>query len=517
VLNGRIMPGAVDHFALQLKRGRPLAIVAEARCLIPYLADAVPGWFQPRLTLLDAAGKELVSADHCGFDPDPVLIYTPRHDGAYTLEIRDALYRGREDFVYRVVAADPQRAASLFPFGSRGGVALDPASAVRNPFSKPARDVLSPGKPDIPEAAEAEPNDTAKQAMHVKIPVVVKGRISRPGDTDTFKLHGKKGDRLVAEIYARRLGSPLDSLLRLIDASGRVVAINDDNQDGENGLLTHGADSRLFVNLPATGVYYVQVSDAQRHGGDSYSYLLRISAPRPDFVLRATPSGLNIPAGGVLPINVCAFRKDGFNGGIDITLKDAPTGFTLSGGRIPAGRDSVRMTIAVPRGKSDQPVVLHLEGSARIGQVTAIREVVPTDRMMQAFAYLHLVPAQEFLAAVTPGGRRVPATPKLEGDRLRIPSGGQAKVLFQTRGVVDENTQLVLSDPPQGVTLQNVSYGPDGATCTVKADAKHAGYADNLIFEMFTEAGGKPKGKAAAQGQKVSLGYLPAVPFEIVP
>ncbi len=60
----------------------------------------------------------------------------------------------------------------------------------------------------------------------------------------------------------------MDSLLRLSDAAGHVLAWNDDYEFGEMGLITHQADSYLSSKLPADGVYYVQVSDAQRHGGD---------------------------------------------------------------------------------------------------------------------------------------------------------------------------------------------------------------------------------------------------------
>jgi len=35
----------------------------------------VPGWFQAALTLRDAQGKELASADHFLFHPDPLLEY----------------------------------------------------------------------------------------------------------------------------------------------------------------------------------------------------------------------------------------------------------------------------------------------------------------------------------------------------------------------------------------------------------------------------------------------------------
>jgi hypothetical protein len=36
------------------------------------------------------------------FHPDPVLYYEVPADGHYDLEIKDAIYRGREDFVYRI-------------------------------------------------------------------------------------------------------------------------------------------------------------------------------------------------------------------------------------------------------------------------------------------------------------------------------------------------------------------------------------------------------------------------------
>src|SRR6185369_1395468 len=54
-----------------------------ARALIPYLADAVPGWFQATLALRDAKGRELAYDDDFRFNPDPVLAFRserPRPD-----------------------------------------------------------------------------------------------------------------------------------------------------------------------------------------------------------------------------------------------------------------------------------------------------------------------------------------------------------------------------------------------------------------------------------------------------
>ena len=46
IVNGQILPGGVDRYRFQARKGMGLVVVAAARELIPYLADAVPGWFQ---------------------------------------------------------------------------------------------------------------------------------------------------------------------------------------------------------------------------------------------------------------------------------------------------------------------------------------------------------------------------------------------------------------------------------------------------------------------------------------
>ena len=93
-----------------------------------------------------------------------------------------------------------------------------------------------------------------------------------------FQFAGRAGETIVAEVTARRLDSPLDSVLKLTDAAGKLLAFNDDHEDPESGLNTHHADSYLMVKLPADGTYYVHLGDTARNGGEEYAYRLRISA-----------------------------------------------------------------------------------------------------------------------------------------------------------------------------------------------------------------------------------------------
>ncbi|MCL5269917.1 MAG: hypothetical protein M1457_05025, partial [bacterium] len=357
-------------------------------------------------------------------------------------------------------------------------------------------------------------------ARRIKLPQIVNGRVGRPDDVDVYRIDGRAGEEVVAEVCARRLNSPLDSLLQLADADGRVVAWNDDHDEQDTGLLTHHADSWLRARLPKDGAYYVRLADAQHHGGEDYGYRLRLSPPQPDFALRATPSTLNVPAGRAVPLTVHVLRKDGYDGEILLALKDAPPGFTLAGGRIAPGRDQVRLTLEAPARAIDRPVVIRLEGRARIGGQWLSRPVVPAEDMMQAFAYWHLVPSQDLTVAIRGARFRMPPIQPVINGPVRIPAGGTAQVQIRApRFPIPQYLKLELNDPPKGVILQDVKAVPGGLTLTVKADVEAAkpGFADNLIVEMISDrTGGGAKAKAAAPNQRFSIGVLPAIPFEIV-
>jgi hypothetical protein len=545
VFNGDIMPSDVDRFAFRARRGQKLVVAAQARQLMPYLADAVPGWFQAVLALYDADGNQVAYDDDYRFHPDPVVFYQVPQDGVYTVEIRDAIYRGREDFIYRIAVGEQPFVTGMFPLGGRIGDNTTAAIAGWNLPQQQVRLDTRPGSgfvrhavwnwdtglsnqltyvvDTLPESNEVEPNDTVAHAQRIAPSAIVDGRIGRPGDVDKFEFRGHAGEEVVAEVYARRLDSPLDSLLRLTDASGRVVAWSDDHDDQSMGLLTHQADSYVRARLPRDGAYYAQLSDAQNHGGDEYAYRLRLGAPRPDFALCVTPSGINVPAGGIAALELHAFRRDGFDGEIEVALKDAPAGFKLIGGRIPRGRDSIQMTLLSPPGPLvRQPFILHMEGSARIGARSVTRPVLPADKMMQAFAYWHLVPAQEMFVA-TSRSSAATGTVELEvpgGGPLRIPAGGEVQVRVKTPpSPMIDKVELELSEPPKGVSLGAVTAVPGGLAFVVKADSQsqQVGYADNLIVEAFAEVeGAGANRKAPAQKRRVALGVLPAIPFEIV-
>jgi len=549
LLNGQIMPGDVDRFRFRAIKGQQLVIEAQARSLVPYLADAVPGWFQAVLALYDAGGKEVAFADDYRFNPDPVLFYKIPENGEFELEIRDSIYRGREDFVYRIAVSEQPFITQTFPLGGRASVetvaSINGWNLAGNELPLDTR----PGGNDIrktayydekclsnsvtyavdtlPECNETESNDTPEEAQLIELPKIINGRIAESGDVDMFRFDGRAGDKIVAEVYGRRLNSPLDSLLRLIDSSGNVLEWNDDYVLKDSylykdmmGLITHHADSYLLAELPKDGNYYVQIADTQHHGGGAYGYRLRVAPAQGDFALRVTPSSIGMRAGGTAAVWVHALRKDGFDGEIDVLLKDAPAGFELCGGRIPAGRDRIRVTLTLPPEAPAEPVALQLEGRASIGGQTINRPAVAADDVMQAYLYRHLVPAQDFLVFIQKSRWGVPPVELAGSSPVRIPTGGSAQVRIKTTGRANfKGVQLQLNEPPEGLTMHDVTVVPNGLTFQLKADENVMpnGFSDNLIIEAFRESAPKKKdGKTANQKSRYSMGVFPAIPFEIV-
>ena len=541
VINGQIMPGKVDRYRFSASRGQRLVAAVKARQLIPYIADAVPGWFQATLAVLDDQGQELAYEDYFHFHPDPVLYFRVPADGQYTVEIKDAIYRGREDFVYRITIGEVPYVTSVFPLGAPAGARipveltgwnlpqtrLTADNRERLPGIYPLAalgadwlaDRMVPFAVDtLPECIEQEPNDEPVQAQLVTLPVIVNGRIGQPGDSDVFRFDGRAGDEIVAEVHARRLDSPLDSVLRLSDATGQPLAMNDDHEDRGAGLHTHHADSYLRATLPADGKYYLQLTDMQHQGGPEYGYRLRISPPRPDFELRVVPASVSARTGSAVPLTVYALRKDGFAGEISLALRDPPAGFALGGHVLPAGQDELQVTLTVPASPRQELLSLHLEGRAKIDGGEVTRQVVPAQDMMQAFAYRHLVPAREFRVAVT--GRDLGRRPvRILGEGpTRIPAGGTGRVrLAVPPNFPLERVTLTLSDPPEGISIQRVARLRDSVDILIQSDAAKVrpGQKGNLILTAGAKrsavAGGKVSPKTAPSFT------LPAVQYEIVP
>ena len=114
-------------------------------------------------------------------------------------------------------------------------------------------------------------NDSIETAEAVRsTPVVVNGTLRGP-ERDVFRVSGKAGERRVFEIEARRVGSAIDPVLRILDAAGHQLARADD-------ALGAGLDTRLDFTFPADAAYYVEVADARFSSQGQNFYRLKMGS-----------------------------------------------------------------------------------------------------------------------------------------------------------------------------------------------------------------------------------------------
>jgi len=549
VVNGQVQVRDVDRFRFEARKGQRLVFAVQARRLVPYMADAVPGWFQATVALHDGEGREVRFADDFRFDPDPVLCFEVPEDGEYELEVRDAIWRGRADFVYRITMGELPFITRMFPIGGRTGaetiaeiggwnlperrLRLDTAPGGEGVRRIAWRDATSRSNAvpyavdELPECTEAEPNDTVASAQAIDPPRIVNGRIDRPGDEDVYRFRGRGGDEIAVEVHGRRLRSPIDSLVVLTDASGRTIGWSDDTEGRRLGLVTHQADSYLLARLPADGDYCVRVSDTQRHGGPEYAYRVRIGRARPEFEVYLTPSAVNLSGGARALVTAHVVRRDGFEGDVELLLRDGGEGFRLEGATIPAGADRVRMTLAPPPRTRRRITPLTVLAKAVAGRRVVVHRAIPSEDVMQAFLWRHLVPAEELL--VTVGRSRGPRTPVRVAGKgpVRLPAGGRASVRIEAAGLPQTvDLRFALSDPPPGVAIDGAGLEAGAVTLFFVADAEAAepGRRENLIVEVhlrYDRRGkdGKPEKDANGRTKKATrfAGYLPAIPVTIEP
>ena len=245
--------GDVDAYRFTARAGEEMVFQVVARALGARL-DSV-------IRLLDASGKVVAENNDMDLNRDSVLTWRFDDAGTYSIAIEDHEHGGGGDgFGYRIYAGVLPFLTSVFPLGVRDGASADVAVAGVNLGAESVRVAGEPAYPGgrtvpvtvraprgpvlnrkaislgtHPDALEREPNSELALAQPLAIPSTVNGRIwtatgrtddghlSAPGDQDLFLFTAAKGQKLVFEVTAQQLGSPLDSVVEVLDAQGRVV------------------------------------------------------------------------------------------------------------------------------------------------------------------------------------------------------------------------------------------------------------------------------------------------------
>lgn len=290
-----------DYYRLECKKGQRLSVEIEGMRLGRIL-------FDPYVAILNADRFELASADDTPLlrRDSAVSIIVPE-DGTYTILIRESSYEGRKECQYRAHIGEFPRPVAIYPPGARPGekrsfrfigdaggdleLLLEmPSSAQTFPALATANNLSSPsGNPirvsKLPSVEEVEPNEDSKSATPAEalaVPIAFHGILSKDKDKDWFQFTAKKGQKLRAQVYARSLRSPLDSVIIVRNAKdGKAIGNNDDTA---NGI----PDSRLDFEIPEDGLYHINIRDQLYRSGPDFTYRIEIT-PRSPYLSASLP------------------------------------------------------------------------------------------------------------------------------------------------------------------------------------------------------------------------------------
>lgn len=459
------------------------------------------------LTLRDASGNELASVIQSQ-NQDPQLIHEFAAAGDDTISVRDVEYRGSPEATYRLSVGQLPIVTHVLPLGlprgktttvqlagvNLGGMATlavaVPADYTRDTMTVVPKTPAGVAEPmslavsSLPEWVEKEPNDDRAHATRLpSLPGAVSGVIGSKGDVDVYVFHAGAGQKLTFDLLGRRLGSRIDSFLRVMDGAGKELASNDD---------AVGKDSRLDWTPPAAGDYYVQVSDIAGEGGDAYGYRLEITPTlAPGFKLTVTPDAMNMGQGGTEVMTVRAERLNGFTGDIALRVEGLPPGVTASPGLLRVapdsmGQESVQITLTAAPDARREGFPLRVVGTATVAGKPVERTAGPLESYQLSedegnrerptvFQVAGVGEPAPFTVSATP--RQVSlapgATATIQVKVTRRPEAGAAK------GEVDLEVQNV----PEGVEVKAPAIPADKSegSIVLKAPEKLDPRTVNLI------------------------------------
>jgi WD40 repeat protein len=337
--------GDVDYFRFDAEAGQPIGVQA--------ITSVAGSKLDPHLTLVDADGKVVADSGN------GLLGFTCTSAGTYAIGIRDKEYRGGADKTYRLHVGPIPIVTSVFPLGVQRGtetsIQLDGVhlganrgvavkvpteaaigSRVMVPFTLPEGTPLgslSVVVGEFPESGRDRKNLVA--APLIAVPGTGNGRVEKPGATEVWRFAAKKGQPLILEINARRIGSPLDSSLELIDdkdrplpratlrcvsktytvfrdhdSSGAGIRMENWNDLTVNDYLLVGSELMRIRELPKNPDDDCQFFSAQ---GQRVGYLdttpTHHSLGTPMYKVAIHPPGATFPPNG-LPVVTLNYRND---------------------------------------------------------------------------------------------------------------------------------------------------------------------------------------------------------------
>ena len=389
----------LDLYRVTGKAGQHLSVEVDAVWLTErHYAESE---FDLMVRLLDANGKEIARNDDSALHlQDPITSIVLPHDGDYFVEIKQRVFKEGPRCYYLAHIGDNPRPLVAYPAGGRAGASLqttllgDPAGEIIQAITLPTstgdfplyNKMPSPLPMRVSTCDNVLEDRAAEETPVNSLPAALNGVIESAGDTDSFKLSVKKGERWHVKVFARSLGTPLDpriSIQRSGSESPDVTA--DDATLEERGLYAMSrAIQRKEMMDPAIvwepkedGAYTLSITDMRGLGDPTSVYRIEVEPVRDevstflqakviDMVECPRLTGITVPQGGQWTVNVNLADGPGnsYKGELDLIAHGLPKGVTMIAPRIRAGQRQVPVQFVAASGTKPQCALISLECKA---------------------------------------------------------------------------------------------------------------------------------------------------------
>ncbi len=395
-----------------------------------------------------------------------------------------------------------------------------------------------------PVVLENQPNDTPETAQEIKVPCELAGRIEKRRDRDFYTFSAKKGDVLLFDLLSERLGVEGYPFFLIRSADGKQTFAQQEVANTDTLSLKFYArtdDPAPFrFAVPADGKYQLVIGSKTSSilFGPRHLYRMKIVPEEQDFCLIVLgsdsyrPGTCTLLKGGSEQLTILAWRKDGFNGDIALSVEGLPAGVTCPPQTMGAGLRYTALVLSGTAAATTWTGEIKVKGTATIGGKSVVREGRPggiTWPIQVAQNFPRVSRLERGLALAVRGQAPYDLTASI--DKPQVIQGGTASITLKLNRLWPDFKQPLAIQPmlaqggqslpalPAGLTVAAANIAP-GATeakvnVTVPANVPPGTYNIVLRSQVLIPYAKDPMVKAKPPTQVV----LPstAVSLTVIP
>ncbi|HEV3387320.1 MAG TPA: hypothetical protein VG097_21050 [Gemmata sp.] len=294
---------------------------------------------------------------------DTRLVTTLSETGTYTITVHDAEYAGPSPGHFRLKIGSFGYVDHVFPpvagketksFELIGSTAsrVDLQNAKGDPILLPwpksangAREIWTGSRPWVPLSSRREFIETTIPGKPMELPigpVAVSGKLATANEEDRYRVAVIPNTKIRFEVFAERIGSPVDAALVIRNDAGAVLAQVEDSPGSLDPILEYTVPDKVTAVT-------VGVIDSSGLGGPWGIYRLVIDPVKTegqgDFHLTTSVQRLSLPSGGRAIVPVYVDRR-GYVGKLALSADELPPGLKLEGTTITPDADGTLVVVS---------------------------------------------------------------------------------------------------------------------------------------------------------------------------